>query len=323
MQREIAIALTLAFATTGAGVATGQTYPAKQVRLIVPFAAGGVTDIVGRLSAEFIGKKLGQTLVVENIGGAGGNLGVSNMIKAGADGHTLALVPTGNLAINPHIFSSMPFDALKDVTTVGLIAQSPQLLVVTPTVPAKTLRELIAHGKANPGKLNYGSAGVGSTNHLAADQLARAAGIDMVHVAYRGAAPAVTDLVGGHVQVMVVAASLVVEQVAAGTLRSLGAATENRSAIMPEIPTIAEEGLPGYSSMTWFAIVAPAGTPAPIVERLHGYLREMVADAEVLARFKSAYLEPFSKPLAELAPFVQAEHARWAAIVKDAGVKPQ
>ena len=303
--------------------ATAQTYPERQIKLVVPFAAGGVTDVVGRMTAEYLGNKLGQRLVVENVAGAGGNSGVANVIKAGADGHTLALVPTGNLAINPHIFASMPFDPLKDLVTIGIFAHSPQIVVITPSVPAKDLKSFIAYAKANPGKINYGSAGLGSTNHLAADQFAKLAGIEMVHVAYRGAAPAVTDLVGQHVQFMSIAVAPVIEHVAAGKLTFLGAATAQRMSTLQDYPTVAEAGLPGYESTTWFGIVAPTGTPVPIVARLNGYLREMVGDAEMLGRFKAAYLEPMNLSLDDCAKLVREDHAKWGAIVRNAGVKPQ
>ena len=319
MWKKLALLSCLALGSSGA---LAGDYPDRPIRLIVPFAAGGVTDVVARVSAEFLGSKLKQPVIVENMPGAGGNTGIANMIKAGKDGYTLGLVATGNLAINPHIFVSMPFDALKDVAPVGVMAEAPQLLVVSANVPVNDLTGFIAYVKANPGKLTYGSAGVGTTNHLAADQFARLAGLEMVHAPFRGAAPAVNDLIGGHIQFMAVAAAPIIQHVKAGSLKLLGVAAPARMKTLPDYKTVAEAGMPGYTSTTWFGIVAPAGIDPAIVKLLNGYLREMTSDAEVLKKFDASYLEPMSRSPEEFSQLIRDDFARWKSIVEAAGVKP-
>jgi tripartite-type tricarboxylate transporter receptor subunit TctC len=296
-------------------------YPDRPLKLIVPFAAGGVTDVVARVSAEFLGAKLNQAVIVENVPGAGGNTGIAQMIKAGKDGYTLGLVATGNLAINPHLFAKMPFDALKDVAPIAVIAEAPQLLVISSTVPAKNLTEFIAYAKAHPGKISYGSAGVGTTNHLAADAFARATGVEMVHVPFRGAAPAVNDLIGGHIDFMAVAAAPVIQHIQAGALRSLGVAAPNRLKTLPDQMTVAEAGLDNYNATTWFGIVAPTGTDPAIIQRLNGYLREMTTDAEVLKKFDASYLEPMSFSIAQFQTLVREDFAKWKGIVEASGAR--
>jgi tripartite-type tricarboxylate transporter receptor subunit TctC len=296
-------------------------YPDRPLKLIVPFAAGGVTDVVARVSAEFLGAKLNQAVIVENVPGAGGNTGIAQMIMAGKDGYTLGLVATGNLAINPHLFAKMPFDALKDVAPIAVIAEAPQLLVISSTVPAKNLTEFIAYAKAHPGKISYGSAGVGTTNHLAADAFARATGVEMVHVPFRGAAPAVNDLIGGHIDFMAVAAAPVIQHIQAGALRSLGVAAPNRLKTLPDQMTVAEAGLDNYNATTWFGIVAPTGTDPAIIQRLNGYLREMTTDAEVLKKFDASYLEPMSFSIAQFQTLVREDFAKWKGIVEASGAR--
>ena len=317
--RNLIIAATLSL-LSGMPASAGD-YPDRPVKLIVPFAAGGVTDVVARVSAEFLGAKLKQAVVVENVAGAGGNTGIAQMIKAGKDGYTLGLVATGNLAINPHLFAKMPFDALKDVAPIAVIAEAPQLLIISASVPAKSLTEFIAYAKANPGKISYGSAGVGTTNHLAADAFARATGVEMVHVPFRGAAPAVNDLLGGHIGFMAVAASPVIQHVQSGALKSLGVAAPNRLKTLPDQMTVAEGGLANYNATTWFGIVAPAGTDAAIVQRLNGYLREMTTDAEVLKKFDASYLEPMSFSPAEFQTLVREDFVKWKGIVEASGAR--
>lgn len=301
--------------------ASAGDYPDRPLRLIVPFAAGGVTDVVARVSAEFLSAKLNQPVVVENIPGAGGNSGIAQMIKAGNDGYTLGLVATGNLAINPHLFSKMPFDPLKDVEAVAVVAEAPQLLVISASVPAKNLGEFIAYAKAHPGKISYGSAGVGTTNHLAADAFARASGLEMVHVPFRGAAPAVNDLIGGHIAFMAVAAAPVIQHVQSGALKSLGVAAAKRLKTLPQEITIAEAGLANYTATTWFGIVAPAGTDTAIINRLNSHLRDMTKDADVMKKFDASYLEPMSFSPAEFQSLVRQDFARWKLIVEASGAQ--
>ena len=310
-----------ALSILSAGTAPAADYPDHPLKLIVPFAPGGVTDVVARVAAEFLGKKLNQPVIVENLPGAGGNSGIATMVKAGKDGYTLGLVATGNLAINPHLFTRMPFDALKDVAPVAVIAEAPQLLVTSATVPAKTLPEFIAYAKSHPGGISYGSAGVGTTNHLAADQFARLTGIEMVHVPFRGAAPAVNDLIGGHIGFMAVAAAPVIQHVQAGTLRSLGVAAPKRLKTLPDYATVAEAGLPGYESTTWFGIVAPAGIDQAIVKKLNAYLQEMVTDPDVQKKLDASYLEPMSMSSEAFGTLIRDDFAKWKTIVEAAGVR--
>jgi tripartite-type tricarboxylate transporter receptor subunit TctC len=319
--RALRLALVLAAFALAGSPASAADYPDRPVKLIVPFAAGGVTDVVARVAAEYLGNKLNQPLIVENMPGAGGNTGIANMIKAGPDGYTLGLVATGNLSINPHLFERMPFDALKDVQPVGVIAEAPQLLVINKDVPATDLRSFIAYAKANPGKVAYGSAGVGTTNHLAADQFARLVGIEMTHVPFRGAAPAVNDLIGGHIQFMTVAAAPIAQHIQAGALRMLGVAAPQRLKTLPDYATVKEAGLDGYTSTTWFGIVAPAGTDKAIVSRLNAILREMTHDPAVLKKFDASYLEPMDLSVEQFQTLVRDDFAKWKAIVETAGVK--
>ena len=304
-----------------AAQAQAPAWPNQTIRLIVPYAAGGTTDFLARLSAEALGAKLGQTVLVDNRPGAAGNVGTDAVAKAAPDGNTLAFITTNNLAINQHLFKTMPYDPLRDLAPVAVIAEAPQILVVGKDVPAKDLREFIALAKAKPGALNYASAGPGSTPHLAAVQFERMAGVQMVHVPYRGAAPAVNDLASGQVQLFSVGVAPVAGLIEAGQLRALAAATRERMPLLPNLPTASEAGLPGYESTTWFGLVAPAGTPAPIVARINTILREMVADPKTKERYAKAFLLPMSMSPEAFGKLIAEEAPKWGKIVADAGVK--
>lgn len=296
-------------------------WPTQAIRVIVPSAAGGTTDFLARVSGEFLSARLGQPVIIENNTGAGGNVGTASVARAAPDGHTLGFISTNNLAINQFLFKSLPYDPIKDLAPVAVVAEAPQILVVSKTVPAKNLREFIDLLKAKPNSLNYASAGPGTTPHLAAVQFMRLAGVEMTHVPYRGAAPAVTDLASGQVQVLSVGAAPVAGVMASGDVRALAAATKTRMQLLPDLPTAAEAGLPGFESTTWFGLVAPAKTPRPVVERLNALMREWVEDPKVKERFDKAYLLPMSMSADAFARFVGEEAGKWEKIVADAGVK--
>jgi tripartite-type tricarboxylate transporter receptor subunit TctC len=307
-------------AYTGAFAQT-PNWPNQAIRIIVPSAAGGTTDFLARVAGEFLTSRLGQPVIIENNTGAGGNVGTASVARAAPDGHTLGFISTNNLAINQFLFKSLPYDPLKDLTPVAIVAEAPQILVVSKNVPAKNLKEFIALLKAKPNSLNYASAGPGTTPHLAAVQFMRLAGVEMTHVPYRGAAPAVTDLASGQVQVLSVGAAPVAGVMASGDVRALAAATKTRMALLPDLPTAEEAGLPGFLSTTWFGLVAPSKTPAPIVERLNALMLEWVADPRVKERYDKAFLLPMSMKPAELVKFVADEAAKWEQIVAASGVK--
>ena len=302
--------------------ASAQDYPARPIRIIVAVSPGGITDIVARVAAEYITAKSGQPVVVENRTGAGGNLGVEAVAKAQPDGYTLSVAATSQIAINPFT-SKLGFDPLKDLVPVAPIAEAPQFLVVNSKVPARTLQEFIAYAKQNPGKLNYVSLGPGSTVSLAGDRFARLAGVEMVPVQYRGTAPGITDLVADNVQMISIGIAPVLGFVQAGTLRLLAAGTTKRLPYVPEVPTAAEAGLPGYEMTTWFALFAPAGTPKPIVEKLNLYMRELVADPSAVKRLSDLHIDPMSMSADEFAAFVKTEAVKWERTVREAGVTAQ
>lgn len=302
--------------------ARAQAYPSQQIRLIVPFAAGGITDLLARMAGEHIKQKSGQAVVVENRPGAGGNTGLDQVVKSTPDGYTIGLSGATIFGVNPHIFKQMPFNPMTDLVPVATIAEAPQILVVNvKKVPATTLKEFIAF--ARTARLNQGSAGVGTPNHLGADQIARQAGIELAHVPYRGGGPAVADLVAGNVEVAVVAPGLVIEHVNAGTLRILAAAAPKRLPFLPDVPTTAESGLPTYDTANWFGIVAPANTPAAVVARLNELVSSMADEPAVTERIARAYMLPMKLSPEAMAAMVKADGPKWEKVVRDAGIKPE
>jgi|LNFM01.1.fsa_nt_gb tripartite-type tricarboxylate transporter receptor subunit TctC len=304
--------------------ADAQSYPSQQIRLIVPFAAGGITDLLARMAGDHIRTKTGQSVVVENRPGAGGNTGLDQVVKSTPDGYTIGLCGATMFGVNPHIFKQMPFDPMRDLVPVATIAEAPQILVVNAAkVPASTLQEFIAYAKANPTKLNYGSAGTGTPNHLGADQITRQAGISVAHVPYRGGGPAVADLVAGNVEVAVIATGLVIEHVKAGTLKVLAAVAPKRLPFLPDVPTTGEGGLPTYDTANWFGIVAPAKTPAAVVGDLNRVLTSMADDKAILDRIERAYMLPFRVSPDEFAAMVKADNPKWEKVVREAGIKPE
>lgn len=302
--------------------AWAQDYPSKPIKIIVPVAPGGLMDSIGRIVGEYITKKTGQQVIVENRSGASGNIAMDALAKSNPDGYTLAIANTGDLAVNPFLYKNLSFDARKDLVPIALIADSPQLLVVNAQLPANTLQEFIAYAKARPGKVNYGSAGVGSLTNIGALLLARLAGIQIVNVPYRGMVPAVTDMVGGRIQMMHTALGGIVSQVRAGKVRVLAvAAPERWTDALPDVPSSAEAGLPEYKMSIWFGLVAPRNTPAPIVKRLNGYMRAMVADPDTKKRLVDGFARPASMGVEEFQAYVRQEADRWGGVVHELGVK--
>ena len=295
-------------------------YPEKPVRIIVPFAAGGVADLLPRIVGEKLTQKWGQPVVVENKTGAAGNIGMAEGARAAPDGYTLVLAPTGNLTVNPKLFR-LPFDTYQDLTPVTLLAQSPNVLVVHPSVPAKSFRDLVAYAKANPGKLNFASPGEGSGAHLAGELLNAEADIKTVHVPYKGIAPAVNDLLGGQVQMMFAGISTVIQHVKAGKLVALAIASPKRSPHLPDVPTVAESGVPGFDVTSWYGIVVRAGTPPAIVQKIQRDMAQALQTSDVQSRLEGMGLEPVGNTPSEFKARIEAESRKWGDIVDNVGIK--
>ena len=298
-----------------------QTYPARPIRLVVPFPPGGAVDAYARIVQTRLGEQLGQPIVIENRGGAGGMIGADLVAKAAPDGYTLLVGNIAALAMNVGVYSSMPYDPLRDFTPVMHTVDVNYALVIHPAVPVKTVAELVAHAKASPGKLSYGSAGAGSAPHLATELLKQRAGIDIVHVPYKGGGPMVADLLGGQIQLAIGDQANLMPQVKAGKLRVLAVGSAKRSPTYPEVPTIAEGGYAGFEAGAWQAIVGPSGMPAPIVKRLHeGLLRSMEAP-DVRDRLIGAGLDPVAGTPEDLARHIRAEIAKWSKVAKEVGAR--
>jgi tripartite-type tricarboxylate transporter receptor subunit TctC len=304
----------------GPSLAQG-TYPERPITLVVPFPAGGSTDLVARVVAERMGKELGQSIIVENRGGAGGNIGSAAVAKADPDGYTILMGTVATHALNPALYRKMPYDAVADFAPVALLVVVPNVLVVNPGFPAKNVQELIALLKAKPGEYSYASSGNGTPLHLSGELFKSMAGVDMVHIPYKGAGPALIDVMGGHVPIMFDNLPSSTEHIRAGKLRGLAVTTAERAPSMPDLPTIAESGLPGYETYTWNALFAPAGTPKDVIDRLNAAANAAVADPDVQAKLKDVGAVPKGSTPEELASHVQAELAKWAPVVKASGAQ--
>jgi len=297
------------------------SYPSKPVRIMVSFAAGGPTDQVARIVGAKLTDLLGQTFIVENKTGAGGNIGADVVAKAPPDGYTLLMATVSTHAINPGLYKNMPYDPIKDFAPVMQVGVTPCVLAVHPSLPVKDVKELVALLKANPGKYSYGSSGMGSILHLCGEQFKTAAGgLQMVHVPYRGSAPMIADLVGGQIAVAFDALPTVLPQVQGGKIRAIGGGMATRARAMPDLPTLQEQGVPGFECYTWNAILAPAKTPAPIVTTLSEAIRKALADPVILKRLEAAGVDPTPDSTPEkLAEFIKTELAKWAPIIKASG----
>ena len=297
-------------------------YPEKPIRFIVPYAAGGTTDLLSRAIAQKLSEALGQGVVPDNRPGAGGNVGAEIVAKSPPDGYTMLMAPVSPMAINVTLYGNkMSFNPEKDFAPITLVAKVPLVLVVHPALPVKTLQELIALAKSKPGQLNYGSAGNGSSNHLVGEMLKTAAGIDIVHVPYRGGGPAMMAVVAGQIDMLVGQVPTVASMVNSGRLRAIAVSGAKRSPALPEVPTIAESGLPGFDATAWYSIVVPAGTPKPIIARLNTELVKILTSPDIRARLISEGADVETSTPEELAAFVRAEIPKWAKAVKDSGAK--
>jgi len=301
----------------------GQSYPSRPISMVIGFAPGGGTDTASRIIAKKLSENLGQSVVVENKPGAGGNIGTEQVVKAAPDGYSLVLLSSGNIVINPHLYSNMGFDPFTDLAPVARIADVPPVIAIPASLPANTLAEFIVLAKAKQGEFNYGSPGIATTNHLYGDAFGRVAGVRMVHVPYKGVAFAIADLATGRLQFMSVAAAPLMPHVRAGTVRILAAATGKRLSALPDIPTTAEAGLPGYTFATWFAIMAPAKTSPDIIATLNRHIQDAVSDPEMRKRFAAQALEPLHGSPAEFAALIASDRVKWEKIVKDSGVKQE
>ena len=311
----------LAFIALSAPQAHAQAYPSKTIRFVVPYPAGGPLDTVARLLGAKVGESVGQPVVVENKPGAGGNIGADIVAKSPADGYTILMGAVATHAINPSLYKSIPYDPIRDFAPVTQVASTPNVLVVNPGVPAKDVKELIAYAKANPGKLSFGSGSIGSAGHLAGELFKATAGVDMVHVPYKGAAPAMQDLIGGRIQLMFDNLASSLGQVKAGKVRALAVTTAKRSPLAPDLPTIAETGVPGFDISTWFGIFAPAGTPKPALDRLHAEFAKALAAADVRDRMTSMGAEPVGNTPDEFAAFVRSEGEKYSKVIRASGAK--
>src|SRR5207248_3216491 len=304
-----------------ATVASAQGYPTRPIRLVVPFPAGGTTDILAREVAQKLTEGLGQAVVVDNRPGAAGNIGSDLVAKSAPDGYTLLMGTVGTHAINPSLYSKMPYDHVKDFAPVVLVAGVPNVLVINPTLPFKSVQDLIAYAKANPGKLNFASSGSGTSIHLSGELFKVMAGVQMTHIPYKGSAPALQDLLAGQVQLMFDNLPPSLPQIKAGKLRALAVTSATRAPALPDVPTLAESGLPGFEASSWFGILAPAGTPAPIVAKLNAEVANWLATPEAKEKLLKQGANPAGGTPQDFAKHIAAETAKWAKVVKDSGAK--
>ena len=319
-RRSWSIAAAALAAAVFAATAQPQDYPAKPIRVVVPFPPGGGTDLMARTVVQKLGESLGATVVIDNRGGAGGTIGTEAAAKSPPDGYTL-LVVSGAHAINPSLYRKLPYDTVRDFAPVTMFTSGPGLLVVHPSVPARTVKEFIALAKSRPGQLNYASAGIGTPPHLAGELFKTMAGVDMVHVPYKGNGPAYTDLVGGHVSVMFPTIPTAIPHVRAGKLRALAVTTRQRTAVAPELPTISESGVPGFDVSSWYGLLAPAGTPAAVVTRLQREIAKVLRLPEVGEKLVAQGLDLVGNTPEEFAAILKSEIAKWAKVVKASGAR--
>ena len=317
--------LLIAVGALGATFASAQAqdFPSRPITLVIPFAPGGSTSIVGRGIADKMSELMGEKIVIDNRPGAGGTVGTRAMAKSAPDGYTLLLGYTGTLAIGPSLYKNVGYDPRKDFAPVGMIGNAPNSLVVNPDFPAKTLAELIAYAKANPGKLNFGSAGAGTASHITGEYFARAAGITLVHIPYKGTGPALTDLLGGHIPMAFAPIPASHSNVAAGKLRALAVTSPGRSGLLPDVPTIAESGIPGFDASLYYGLAAPAGTPRPVVDKLNKVLREALASEEVKRQLGNDGTDITPGSPEDYAALIDRDEKKWAQLVKASGVEPE
>jgi tripartite-type tricarboxylate transporter receptor subunit TctC len=317
-----AVAATLAV-QIHSGLAHAQNYPTRAITLVIPFAPGGSTSIVGRGIADKMSELLGEKMVVDNRPGAGGTVGTRAVAKSEPDGYTLVLGYTGTLAIGPSLYRHAGYDPRKDFAPIGLIGNAPNSLVVHPSFPAKTIAELIAYAKANPGKVNFGSAGAGTVSHITGEYFAASAGIKLVHIPYKGTGPALTDLLGGHIPMAFAPIPASHPNVSAGKLRALAVTSTNRSSLLPDVPTISESVLPGFDASLYYGLAAPAGTPRPITDKLNKTLRDALASDEVKKQLAQDGTEITPGTPEDYAAFIDRDEKKWSQLVKASGVEQE
>jgi len=305
-----------------AALAHGQSYPVKPVRIVVPFPAGGTTDILAREAAQRLTQSLGQPFVVDNRPGAGGNIGAELVAKAPADGYAFLMGTVGTHAINASLYNKLPYDHVRDFAPVILVAGVPNVLVVNPSVPANNVQELIAYIKANPGKVNFASSGSGTSIHLAGELFKTMSGVTMTHVPYKGSAPALTDVLAGHVPLMFDLVTTAVPNVKQGKLKALAVTGAARSPLLPDVPTVAESGLAGFEVSAWFALFAPAKVPAPILKRLSDDTYDVLRTPEMQARLRELGMDPDTRAADAFSTYVRGEVQKYGAVVKQAGLAP-
>jgi len=310
-------------ALTFAAGALAQTYPVKPVLLIVPYAPGQGTDVLSRVVAQKLQESLGQPFVVENKPGAGGNLGVEQAVKSPADGYTLLIGQTSNLAINPTLYPKLPYDSLKDLSPVALIVSAPVVFVVAANSRYASLGDLLAAAKRDPGGVTFASPGNGTVSHLVGELLQRAAGVKLTHVPYKGASQALTDTLGGQVQSFMSSVPSALSQIKGGRLRAIAVTSAKRSPELPDAPTIAESGYGGFEANTWYGLLAPAGTPAPVIARLNAEVNRALRTPEVRERLASEGGEPLGGSPEQFASFLKAEHAKWGRVVRESGARAE
>jgi tripartite-type tricarboxylate transporter receptor subunit TctC len=316
---RIAVLVTL---LAGAAAGWAQAYPAKPIRFVIPFPPGGSTDLLGRIIGQQWAELMGQQVIIDNRGGAAGIIGVENAARSAPDGYTLVLGHIGTFGVGPSLYSKLPYDPVRDFVPIGLFGGVSNLLVVHPSLPVKSAKELIALARARPGQLNYGSAGVGSASHLQMEYFKLLTRTDITHVPYKGTGPMVTELVAGQTQVTSTGVPGLLGQVKAGRLRPLAALSAKRLAVFPEVPTSREAGLPEFEVSTWYGPLAPAKTPAEIITRLNGELQKMLQRRDVLDRLNNEGVEPLGGTPQQYADHIKNEMARWAKVIKAAGIQP-
>jgi tripartite-type tricarboxylate transporter receptor subunit TctC len=303
-----------------ANAVSAQSYPSRQVRIIVPFAAGGPTDVIARILAQKLSDDIGQAFFVENHPGAGGNIGIGMVATSPADGYTI-LVASSSFVVNPSLYKKLSYDSLRDFIPIANIGASPNVLVVNPSVTAKTVGELADLIKENPGKYNFASPGIGTTPHLSGELFRLSLGVDLVHVPFNGAGPAINSVIGGHTPIGFTALTTAVQQANAGTLRALAVTGAKRSPALPDVPTVAEAGLPDQEAYTWQGVLVPARTPKEIVEFLHRALVKVVAEPDVKERFAALGFDPVANSPDQFAAQIRTDIAKWAKVIRDANIK--
>jgi tripartite-type tricarboxylate transporter receptor subunit TctC len=311
------------FVAQGESRAQAQAYPSRTITLIIPFAPGGSTSIVGRVIADKMSETLGEKIVVDNRPGAGGTVGTRAVAKSAPDGYTIGLGYTGTLAIGPTLYAKAGYDPRKDFAPIGLIGNAPNSLVVHPSFPAQTLGELIAYAKANPGKLNFGSAGAGTASHITGEYFGRAAGITLLHVPYKGTGPALVDLIGGHIPMAFAPVPATHANVTGGQLRALAVTSPTRASLLPEVPTVAESGLPGFDASLYYGLIAPAGTPPMVIARLNKELRAALASDEVRKRLVQDGTDPTPGTPEDYGAFIDKDESKWSAILRSSNINAE